>query len=108
MPTRWFIAGWLLAVTLSVAGQNASVCRVYDLTDGLPMTACTSVSAGPRGRVLVKHPGADQMSWLDGYQVKKLPVPPSASERAYESPGGQIWSVWSGGLEEYNGQAWTR
>src|SRR3954464_12026165 len=102
MFTRRLITGWLLALAIPVSGQNASVCRVFDLTDGFASSACASVSAGPRGRILVKHPGADRMSWLDGYNVRTFPVPPLAGDRAYESPGGQVWSVWPGGLEEYN------
>src|SRR3954453_13764818 len=98
MLRQWFIIGWLLALAITASGQNASICRVYDISDGFPMSACVSVSAGPHGRVLVKHPGVAQMSWLDGYEVKTLPVSQLEGDRAYESPGGQVWSVWTGGL----------
>jgi signal transduction histidine kinase len=108
MSQHWLIVGLLLAMAMTAWSQGGSICRVYDMADGFPETACGLISAGPRGRVLVEHPRSGTLSWLDGYEVKTLPAPHMKGRRAYESPGGQIWSVWPGGLEEYDGKTWNQ
>jgi signal transduction histidine kinase len=108
MSRHWLAAGLLLATAMTAWSQGSLICRSYDVADGFPETACALISAGPRGRVLVEHPKSGELSWLDGYEVKALPAPHMKGGRAYESPGGQIWSVWSGGLEEYDGKSWNQ
>ena len=108
MYRHWLAAGLLLAMAMTAWSQGSLICRGYDVADGFPETACALISAGPRGRVLVEHPKSGELSWLDGYEVKTLPAPHMKGGRAYESPGGQIWSVWSGGLEEYDGKSWNQ
>jgi signal transduction histidine kinase/ligand-binding sensor domain-containing protein len=108
-------AGWFpccAAVFLALAepgwGQKASNWRVYKASDGLPESAVSSITIGPHGRAWVKHLNSDSMSWLDGYQVKTIPSPGEDRNRVYESPGGQLWTVYSEGLEEYQAAGWIR
>jgi signal transduction histidine kinase/ligand-binding sensor domain-containing protein len=107
--------GWIsccAAVSLALAepgwAQKASNWRVYKASDGLPESSVASVTIGPRGRVWVKHLNSDYMSWLDGYQVKTFPSPGDDRNRVYESAGGQLWTVYSEGLEEYQASGWIR
>ncbi|WP_040548190.1 ATP-binding protein [Pedosphaera parvula] len=86
--------------------QSIPVIRKYGVEDGLAANSCLSVSSGPRGRALVKHSGSESISSLDGYTVRKIPAPPKFGGKPCESPGGQLWSLWEGGLQEYDGKDW--
>jgi hypothetical protein len=86
-------------------GQRASNWRAYRMADGMPESACISVVVAPNGKVLARHLGAPFLSELDGYNVSVLPSPPGRN-RVYESPGGQLWTVSSEGLQEFHDGAW--
>src|SRR5256885_9919336 len=87
-------------------GQKASTWRVYNLADGLPESACVSVTAAQPGRVLVKHLTQPFISELDGYGINPVPAPENAIGRVYESPGGQLWTVVPEGLQEFRDGSW--
>ena len=70
--------------------------------------ACTAVTVSPRGNVWLKHGELDEISWLDGYSVNKLPSPGGATYRIHESRSAQIWSLYASGLEEYQGGQWLK
>ena len=99
------LAGSLLCLPVASPAQRASNWRVYKLSDGLPESACVSVSLSPRGVVLARHLSSSWLSQLDGYSVRTFEVPESSS-RVYESPGGQFWTVTMNGLEEYKQDSW--
>src|SRR5436305_8070554 len=77
-----------LALTLSSWGQKNSFWRIYNLADGMPESACISVTAAQQGRVLVRHVTQPFISELDGYGINPVPAPNNAVGRVYESPGG--------------------
>jgi signal transduction histidine kinase len=97
----------LLAVTSAGWGQRALTWRIYNLADGLPESACISVTAVQPGRVLVRHFTQPLISELDGYGIHSVPAPENAVGRVYESPGGQLWTVVPGGLQEFKNDAWV-
>jgi signal transduction histidine kinase len=94
-----------LTLTRTGWGQKSSTWRVYDLADGLPESACVSVTA-QQGRVLVRHVTQPFISELDGYGITTVPAPENAIGRVYESPGGQLWTVVPEGLQEFKDSAW--
>ncbi|HEV2207232.1 MAG TPA: ATP-binding protein [Verrucomicrobiae bacterium] len=88
------------------AAQRGSDWRSFKMADGLPESACASITFSPQGKVLVRHLAEPLLSVLDGYSVKVLAAPRFGKGRVYQSPGGQLWSVSSEGLEEFSDGAW--
>src|SRR5579871_686832 len=101
-----FIAG-LWAVTPWATAQRASAWRTFRASDGLADSVVLSVNAGPRGKIWLKHPGGESVSWLDGYGAGTLPSPGPGNYRIYESPGGQIWSLTGDGLQLFKDDHWV-
>ncbi len=81
--------------------------RVCRMTDGLPESACISVALSPQGRILARHPRSGSVSELDGYATHIIPSPGQGSSRVYQSPGGQLWTVASHGLQEFRSGKWV-
>src|SRR5690348_14542262 len=102
---RWLptvaVAGALLGLAATCAGQHGSNWRVYRAADGLPETLTAAISVGPRGDVWVRHPYVEWVGRLDGYEVKAIPGPGLGTSRIYESASGQIWSCTIDGLQLY-------
>jgi signal transduction histidine kinase len=96
-----------MALTRASWGQKSSAWRIYNLADGLPESACLSVTAAQQGKVVVRHVNQPFISELDGYGINPVPAPDYAIGRVYESPGGQLWTVVPGGLQEYKNDAWV-
>jgi signal transduction histidine kinase/streptogramin lyase len=100
----------LAAAFLTLAGvcqgQPASNWRVYKMADGLPESACVSVTVSPQGKVLAKHLNLPSISELDGYRVNVLPSPDLGPNRVYTSPAGQLWAVTTEGLRELKDNQW--
>src|SRR5215831_5666106 len=90
----------LSILTLGSTGwaQKASNWRVYKLADGLPESACISVTVSPQGKVYVRHFALPVVSELDGYTVRSIPASEIGRSRVYQSPGGQLWGVVPEGL----------
>ncbi|HON07623.1 MAG TPA: two-component regulator propeller domain-containing protein, partial [Verrucomicrobiota bacterium] len=80
--------------------------RVFRASDGLRETQVTSVSVSPRGTVWARHGELGVLSYLDGYNIRHIPAPPG-NYKIYESKTGQIWSLYSDGLQEYDGTKWV-
>jgi signal transduction histidine kinase len=99
---------FLCALGLSTAswGQKSFTWHRYNLADGLPESACVSVSAVQPGRVLVRHLTQPFISELDGYSINPVPAPENAIGRVYESPGGQLWTAVPEGLQEFRNGGW--
>jgi len=95
-----------VALAPSTWGQK-SAWHIYNLADGLPESACVSVTAAQQGKVVVRHFRQPFISELDGYGINPVPAPDNAIGRVYESPGGQLWTVVQGGLQEYKNDAWV-
>src|SRR5262245_9073657 len=103
---RWFFLAAFLALTARCWGQGTTGWRVYKAGDGLPESACSSVTIGLNGFVFTTHPGSSLIGDLDGYSVGQLPAPPSRPERVSASPSGQVWVVTPDGLWEWNKTGW--
>src|SRR5205085_7351376 len=97
----------LVALPGTTLAQRAGNWRVYRMTDGLPESACSSVTLGSQGKVVAKHPNAPFISELDGYSVNTLPAAETGNSRAYESPGGQLWCIVPEGLREFQDGTWV-
>src|SRR6266436_9572293 len=109
MSKGWLalLAAALITLGLPVQAQKASNWRVYRLADGLPESACVSVTIAPQGKVLTKHLNLPLITELDGYSLNVIPAATEpASGRIYGSPGGQLWTVIPGGLEEFKDGGW--
>jgi signal transduction histidine kinase len=105
----WIIFLGVAFVTLTettTLAQRSVSWRVYRMIDGLPESACSSLSISAQGKVLAKHINLPSASELDGYTVSIVPAPAGAS-RIYESPGGQFWAATSTGLQEMKEGSWV-
>jgi len=91
---------------LSLCAERNYIRRVYRVSDGLKENQVTSVTVSPRGNIWARHGELNVLSYLDGYTVKHIPAP-SGNYRIYESKSGQIWSLYSGGLQELKGDRWV-
>ena len=76
------------------------------MADGLPESACSSVSLAPQGKVLTRHLKSGSVSELDGYTITVIPAPSAGIGRVYQSPGGQLWAVVAEGLQEFKHGEW--
>ena len=94
-----------IALASTGHAQKTGNWRVFRAGDGLPESASASVNLGSQGKVLVTHVNPAAISELDGYDVKVFPAP-AAGGRVYQSPGGQLWAVAPGGLQELKEGAW--
>jgi signal transduction histidine kinase len=95
-----------MTLTRASLGQKSSAWRIYNLADGLPESACVSVTA-QQGKVVVRHLRQPFISELDGYTINPVPAPENPIGRVYESPGGQLWTVVPEGLQEFNIDNWV-
>src|SRR4051794_7144956 len=95
---RWFLLAAFLSLTNACWGQGTSGWRVFKVGDGLPESACSSVTIGLNGDVLTTHPGSAFIADLNGYTVSQFPGPSFRPERIGASPSGQLWAVGPDGL----------
>ena len=110
MSTRWILCWGVAFLAGTTAGwaQKASNWRVYKSADGLPESHASSVTVSSRGTVWVKHLNSPLISSLDGYTVKTLPSPGVGANRFYESPGGQVWTIATNGLQLFVDDHWIQ
>jgi signal transduction histidine kinase/ligand-binding sensor domain-containing protein len=110
MAKRWILVCGtaFLAATAAVRAQKTSNWRVYKSADGLPESYTSSVTVSSRGNVWVKHLNGPLISSLDGYQIKTYPSPGIGANRFYESPGGQLWTIATNGLQLFTDGHWTQ
>lgn len=103
-----------LACTLAIAllappgacAQRAAHWRVYKASDGLAESLSTAVTISSSGRVWIRHGDSDTLSWLDGYEVHRLPCPPGGTFRIYETRTNQLWSLFPGGITAFRRDQW--
>jgi signal transduction histidine kinase len=98
----------LLALPVTLVAQRSSNWRVYRASDGLQDSVCTGLSISARGGIWVHHPNRSHLSWLDGYDVRKLSLPGLAAAHIYEGRVGQIWAPITGGVAEFKDGSWIR
>lgn len=103
----YLLALWIAFIpsNFSYSAERTFVRRVYRESDGLRDTQVTSVTISPRGNVWVRHGELGVLSYLDGYNIKHIPAPPG-NFRIYESRSGQLWSLYTGGLQEFKNEKW--
>src|SRR5437588_3820115 len=97
---RIFLGMAMVVLGQASWGQRASNWRAYRMADGLPESSCVAVAVAPNGKIVARHFTAGSLSELDGYSIIVQPTPPGRG-RVYESPGGQLWTVNSEGLQEF-------
>lgn len=98
----------LLLTSATVFAQRVSNWRIYRASDGLQDSICVRISVSARGGVWVHHPDRSRVSWLDGYEVRKVSFPGLASSHIYEGRVGQIWAPYAGGVQEFKDGNWVR
>src|SRR5258706_4537715 len=103
----WFclLGAGALALPELCWGQKAW--RMYKLADGLPESACISVTVGPQGKVIARQLSQLTLCELDGYQVSSIGGLAPSSSRIYGSPAGQLWTAVAQGIQEYRDGAWV-
>jgi signal transduction histidine kinase/ligand-binding sensor domain-containing protein len=108
-PRAWccLIGVACLAIAETAVAQRTANWRLYKLSDGLPESACMSVTLAPQGKVVAKHLSVSHVSELDGYSVQVRPAPEAINSRIYQSPAGQLWTVSSEGLLELKDEEWV-
>ncbi|RJP25127.1 MAG: hypothetical protein C4527_17515 [Candidatus Omnitrophota bacterium] len=89
----------LISIQPSLA-QTPPHWRFWLAENGLRESCSNAVFVAPDGHVLVNHGHVDQMSILDGYTVANIPSP-GVGVPVYESPSGEIWSVFGDGFQKY-------
>ena len=97
----------LLISTQLIFAQRSVNWRSYKLADGLPESGCIAISFSPQNKLFARHLSQSLVSELDGYNIRTLPSPETGKSRVYPSPGGQLWTVVPGGLEEFQEGAWS-
>jgi signal transduction histidine kinase len=97
----------VLGLSGQVSAQPAKSWRAYKLADGLPESACISVTTASHGRLIARPLSAPYVSELDGYSVTTVPSPEAGKSRVYRSPAGQLWTVVPEGLREFKDGSWV-
>lgn len=101
------LATALAASAPTLRAQPADHWSIFKKADGVAENACVSVTIGAGGNVLVRHLKSGTVTALDGYEVTTIPAPGTNRHRVYESPGGQLWTVAPGGLQEFRDGEWV-
>jgi signal transduction histidine kinase/ligand-binding sensor domain-containing protein len=97
----------LLGLVETSRAQKASNWRIYRAADGLPESACASVTFGPSGKIYVQHIRKPLVTRFDGIILNTNPAPDGASSRLEEGPAGRLWMVASNGLATSTGDNWV-
>ena len=104
---RFFlIAAAFLTLAPMAFAQRYSDWRMYRADDGMPESACVSVTAGLTGNVLARHINSDSISKLDGFSISTFASPEVGRNRVYDTAGGQLWTATMGGLAEFRENGW--
>ncbi|MEO8427239.1 MAG: ATP-binding protein [Verrucomicrobiota bacterium] len=98
----------VLIWTLPLQAQQSYSWRVYNASDGLKESFATAVTIGPKGTVWVKHSETDAISALDGYSVSNIVASASGAHQIHESRYGQIWAIYTDGVQEYREGQWIK
>lgn len=113
---RYFANGWMfilgcLLMSFPSAGHGAVESyqwRVFKAIDGLKESASQSVTISPLERVWIGHSHSDFFSVYNGYDASSIPAPEGRALKVYENRSGQVWTTYSGGLQDYSGKEWTQ
>ena len=95
-----------LGVALTAHGQSGFNWRSYKATDGMPESACISVTFSGYGKVLARHYNLPYISELDGYGVNRIYAPKAGPGRVYGGASGQMWAADPEGLLEFRDGNW--
>ncbi len=103
---------WCLSVGEASSTELANW-RFFEASDGLGESWSSFVTAGPSGKVWVSHAGVDKLSWLDGWPapvnmlVHTIPSP-GLDLKVHESRSGQLWSLYSNGVQLFRDGQWVK
>lgn len=84
-------------------GQRASHIRAYRAAGGYS----AAVSVSPSGAVIARSGDTPQLTILDGFTRRDIPIPEEAHYRVHQSRSAQLWSVSQNGLLLYHQGQWT-
>jgi len=101
-----FCCGLFAAASVGLA-QKLPNWRVYKASDGLQESFSISFSTSQRSNIWVHHSNPSTLSWLDGYEIKKVSLPGLSDLHVYENRAGQIWAVHPDGLQAYQNGSWN-
>ncbi|HQH71175.1 MAG TPA: two-component regulator propeller domain-containing protein, partial [bacterium] len=97
---------WFSLVT-AAWGHPPPDWRVWKVMDGLAESFSHDVFLDAQGHVWVNQGDVSRISRLDGYRVTLFPNPvPQAPVSV--NPQGQIWSLYPGGLQIFEGNEWIK
>lgn len=102
----WACGVLALGLAFLANGQSGSNWRSYKVSDGLPESACISVTFSSYGRVLARHYNLPYISELDGYGVNRVYAPKAGPGRVYGGANGQMWTSDPQGLLEFRDGNW--
>ncbi|HEY1424185.1 MAG TPA: hypothetical protein VGF20_12070, partial [Candidatus Acidoferrum sp.] len=104
---RFFqITAAFIALAPAAFAQRSSDWRIFRASDGMPESACVSVTASSNDKVLAKHINADSFSELNGFTITTFPSPEVGRNRVYQNSAGQLWTATSTGIAEFTDGAW--
>ena len=101
------LSGILLLSCNPIGAQPARGWRAFKVADGLPESACISVTSSAHGHVVARYLNAPLVSDLDGYSITNIPSAGATKSRVYRSPAGQFWTVVPEGLMEFKSGDWV-
>ena len=93
--------------------SNARYWRFFSAVDGLAESWSSFVTIGPSGKVWVSHGEIDRLSWIsslpgpDGQFVHTMQSP-GDDLKVLESGSGQLWSLYSNGIQLYRDDKWIK
>ncbi len=96
------------AMPTGLLAQEEENWRVYRASDGLSDSYTTAVTVGPKGSVWATHRQIGAISALDGYEVRQVSTGGGIYFPVRVTRTGQIWSVYSGGLQEFKDGEWIQ
>ena len=87
--------------------------RFFKTSDGLAESWSSYITIGPSGKVLISHGVINGLSWFDGQPTiggKYLQNMKSPGDdlKVYESRSGQLWSLYSNGVQLYKNGNWAK
>ncbi|MBN2288336.1 MAG: hypothetical protein JXQ83_03315, partial [Candidatus Glassbacteria bacterium] len=107
------LAVFLCPVRAEAGDDLAKNWRFFTASEGMGESWASFITVGPSGRVWVSHGGVNMLSWLDGWPgpdgkiIQTMPSPGN-DLKVCESKSGQLWSLYSNGIQEFKDGRWVR
>jgi signal transduction histidine kinase/ligand-binding sensor domain-containing protein len=108
------LTGWILIPALFSASQarsdsgKAGCWRIYTAGEGFSDSSFRAITVAENGVILAVNSSSSGVCKFDGYDAMSVSLPAGATGHVYQSPAGQFWICWSGGLWTMKDGAWRR